>query len=465
MCLREGLKVFEMGKLFGTNGVRGIVNLELTPKFVRDMSKAIGTFFSGKTILVGIDARVTGRMIRDIVIPSLIDSGVRVYDSGLAPTPAHQYAVKYYNLDGGVVITASHNPPEYNGLKVLGEKGMELPHEYEDLIEEIYYKKSFVHGVGYFSGLLDPIKPYVSGILSHIDSSSVREYKFRVATDTISSVAGLTVPLVLKELNVEMISINGQLDGAFSSRNPEPLPDNLQNLSKFVRSCGCNFGVAFDGDADRSIFISDKGEVIWGDRSGALLVEHSMRKHGKGVLVVGVSASRVVEYPIKKLGGEVIWTKVGSVIITHKILELESKGIRAFGLEENGGFFYTPHQPARDGTMSLALMLEALSKMNVTLSEYNSSLPKLFMAKDKLSCPNEKKSYVIEKIIKYYSSLGYDYDTIDGIRVWLNENEWILVRPSGTEPVLRIFAESTEPEKTKNLLAKTKSEVSKLIEE
>ncbi len=117
-----------MTKLFGTNGVRGVVNLELTPKFIRDMSKAIGAFFKGKTILVGIDARVTSRMIKDIVIPSLIDSGVSVYDGGLAPTPAHQYAVKYYNLDGGVVITASHNPPEYNGLKVLGEKGMELPH-------------------------------------------------------------------------------------------------------------------------------------------------------------------------------------------------------------------------------------------------------------------------------------------------------------------------------------------------
>ncbi|MGB9728503.1 MAG: phosphoglucosamine mutase [Thermoprotei archaeon] len=452
-----------MAKLFGTNGVRGVVNLELTPKFIRDMSRAIGTFFKGKTILVGIDARVTSRMIRDIVIPSLIDSGVSVYDGGLAPTPAHQYAVKYYNLDGGVVITASHNPPEYNGLKVLGEKGMELPHEYEDFIEEIYYKKNFVQGVGHFSGMLDVIKPYINNILSLIDSSSVRERKFKIVTDTISSVAGLTVPLLLKELNVGMISINGQLDGAFSSRNPEPLPDNLQNLGRFVKSCKCDFGVAFDGDADRSIFISDEGEVVWGDRSGALLAEHSMRKHGKGVLVVGVSASRVVEYPIKKLGGEVLWTKVGSVIITHKILELESKGIRAFGLEENGGFFYTPHQPARDGTMSLALMLEALSGMNITLSEYNNSLPRLFMAKDKLPCPNEKKSYAIERIIRYYSSLGYEYDTIDGIRVWFNENEWILVRPSGTEPFLRVFAESTDPEKTKDLLAKTKLEVSKLV--
>ncbi|MEM3832873.1 MAG: phosphoglucosamine mutase [Thermoprotei archaeon] len=452
-----------MTKLFGTNGVRGIVNLELTPKFIRDMSKAIGTFFKGKTILVGIDARVSSKMIKDIVIPSLIDSGVNVYDGGFAPTPAHQYAVKYYNLDGGVVVTASHNPPEYNGLKVLGEKGMEVPHEYEDLIEEIYYKRSFVQDVGHFSGALDVIKPYVNNILSLIDSSSVRERRFKIVTDTISSVAGLTVPLVLRELNVKMISVNGQLDGTFSSRNPEPLPDNLQNLGKFVRSCKCDFGVAFDGDADRSIFISDNGEVVWGDRSGALLAEHSMRKHGKGVLVVGVSASRVVEYPIKKLGGEVIWTKVGSVIITHKILELESKGMRAFGLEENGGFFYTPHQPARDGTMSLALMLEALSKMNIGLSEYNNSLPRLFMVKDKLPCSNEKKPYAIEKIIKHYSSLGYEYDTIDGIRVWFNENEWILIRPSGTEPFLRIFAESTNPEKTKDLLAKAKLEVSKLI--
>lgn len=453
-----------MTKLFGTNGVRGIVNVELTPSFVRDMSRAIGTFFNGKTVLVGIDARVTGKMLRDIVIPSLIESGVNVYDSGLAPTPAHQYAVKYYNLDGGIVITASHNPPEYNGLKVLSTEGMEAPHEDEDVIEDIYFKRNFIKGEGRFLGYLDPIKPYVNGILSLIDMKSIQEHKFKVVIDTISSVASLTAPKLLKELNVKTIVVNGQLDGAFSSRNPEPLPDNLQNLSKFVKAHNANFGVAFDGDADRSIFISDTGEVVWGDRSGALLAEYSMRKHGKGVLVVGVSASRVVEYPIKKIGGEILWTKVGSVIITHKILELTSKGINAFGLEENGGFFYTPHQPSRDGTMSLALMLEALTKMNITLSEYNNNLPKLFMAKDKISCPNEKKEKAMEKIMKYYSSLGHEYDTIDGVRVWLNENEWILVRPSGTEPIIRIFAESTTPEKTKELLTKTKIEVSKLIE-
>ncbi len=452
-----------MTKLFGTNGVRGIVNVELTPTFVKDMSRAIGAFFSGKTVLVGIDARITGKMLKNMVISSLIESGVKVYDSGLAPTPAHQYAVKYYNLDGGVVITASHNPPEYNGLKVLGIEGMEAPHEDEDIIEDIYFRKRFLQGNGQFLGYLDPIKPYINGILSHIDIKSIKEHKFKVVIDTISSVAALTAPLLLKELNVKTIVVNGQLDGAFSSRNPEPLPDNLQSLGKFVKACNANFGVAFDGDADRSIFISDTGEVIWGDKSGALLAEYSMRKHGKGVLVVGVSASRVIEYPIKRIGGEVLWTKVGSVIITHKILELTSKGINAFGLEENGGFFYTPHQPSRDGTMSLALMLEALTKMNITISEYNRNLPKLFMSKDKISCPNEKKDEAMKKIIKYYSSLGYEYDTIDGVRVWLNENEWILVRPSGTEPIIRIFVESTDLEKTKELLSKTKKEVSKLI--
>lgn len=451
-------------KLFGTNGVRGVVNKDLSPALVYWLSRAIGTYFRGKEILVGGDIRLGTKMISKYVISALIESGVDVYlSSSPAPTPAHQYAVKHYGLDGGVIITASHNPPQFDGIKLLTTDGNEIPHEEEEVVEEIFFTKSFEKGRGKIAGHIDPIKHYVNAIINHLDIEAIKSKNHFVIIDPGSSVAALTVPKVLERLDVRYLIVNGQLDGAFPSRSPEPLPTNLIELGKYVRKLKASLAVAYDGDADRSIFIDEKGRVIWGDRSGAMLSEYVIEKHGKGTLVVGVSASRVVEHAVKRVGGKIIWTKVGSVIITHKILELLKKGEFAFGLEENGGFFYTPHQPTRDGTMTTALMLEAISKMNITLGKYNDSLPSLYMLKDKIPCPNYLKPKLMEKVIDKYSKLGYNYDTIDGIRVWLDENKWFMIRPSGTEPIIRIFAEAENIDIVKGLLKKIRREVEELL--
>ncbi len=450
-----------MGRLFGTDGVRGVVNIELTPSLVYNLGRAIGTFFEGGEVLVGRDARVSGEMVKNHLIAGLLDSGVNVYYSGYAPTPAHQYAVRHYGLDGAVIATASHNPSEFNGIKVVGKMGVEVSRRDEGLIEDIYFSRRFASGRGAFRGLLDPIEPYVEAIVEKVDQASISRGDYLVIADPAASV-GRVVGRVLERLGVSYRIINGQLDGRFPSREPEPLPSNLRELGRYVKMKKATFGVAYDGDADRSIFVDEHGRVIWGDRSGAMLSEHVLKKHGPGTLVVGVSASWVVEYAVKRSGGQVYWTKVGSVGITHKIIELSSKGLFAFGLEENGGFFYTPHQPVRDGAMSTALMLEAISKMGMTIAEYNATLPRTYSLKDKVRCPNHLKARVMGEIVERYSRMGYRYDTIDGIRVWLSETEWFMVRPSGTEPVIRIFAETLDEQKTKNLVEMAKREVGEI---
>jgi phosphomannomutase/phosphoglucomutase len=441
-----------MGKLFGTNGVRGVFGELLQIDFIYNLTRAIGTYFNGKEILVGSDTRHTSELIKKIVFAGLSSAGVTFYDSGAAPTPAHQYAVKHYNLDGGVIVTASHNPPEYNGIKLLGKNGDEIPHSEEDKVEEIFFEQRYVKPkkLSKCKGIIDPIEPYINGIIMHVDLEKIRKKEFKIVIDPACGTASLCAPKLAKILGVKAYLINSNPDGYFPSREPEPLRENLKEVSNFVVETGSDFAIAFDGDADRAIFIDNKGNIVWGDRSGAILSKHVLKKHGKGTLVVGVSASSLVEKVVKENGGDVIWTKVGSVIITEKINELLSKNIFAFGLEENGGFFYTPHQPTRDGCMSLALMLETLATENKTLCELDKELPNLFMFKTKLEAKNVDREKVIENIANKFNN--YRHDRIDGIRVWLNEKEWFLIRPSGTEPIIRIFAESDSEEKAKELL-------------
>jgi len=455
-----------MGKLFGTNGVRGVFGELLQLDFIYNLARAIGTYFNGKEILVGSDTRHTSELIKKVVFAGLSSTGVTFYDSGIAPTPAHQYAVKYYNLDGGVIVTASHNPPEYNGIKLLGKNGDEIPHSEEDEVEEIFFEERYVkpEKLSKCKGFIDAIEPYINGIISHVDQEKIKRKGFKIIIDPACGTASLCAPKLTKILGVKTYQINSNPDGFFPSREPEPLRENLKELSNFVVETNSDFAIAFDGDADRAIFIDNKGNVVWGDRSGAILSKHVLKKHGKGILVVGVSASSLVEKVVKSQGGDVIWTKVGSVIITEKINELLAKGVFAFGLEENGGFFYTPHQPTRDGCMSLALMLETLAEENKTLYELNKELPSLFMLKTKIEAKNIDREKVIENIANKFKN--YRHDRIDGIRVWINEIEWFLIRPSGTEPIIRIFAESDSEEKTKEILKYayeiTKDEINKL---
>ncbi len=452
-----------MGKIFGTNGFRGVFGQELNLDIVYNLTLSVGTFFSGKEILVGCDTRNTSEIVSKVVFSALSDAGVSFYYSSIAPTPAHQYAVKFYGLDGGIVVTASHNPPEYNGIKLLGKNGDELPHSLEDIIEEIHFSKRFKLSElkTKCKGTLNAIEPYINAILRQVDTSEISKRKYKVAVDAACGTASLCAPKLLSELNVTGFYVNCQPDGYFPSRQPEPLRENLIEFSKFTEKVKADFSVAFDGDADRSIFIDNKGRVVWGDKSGAILSKHSIKKLGKCYVVTGVSASLLVERVVKDLGCEVIWTKVGSVIITEKINELVSKGYKAIGLEENGGFFYTPHQPTRDGCMSLALMLEALAYENKSLAELHDELPKLYMLKSKVEAKNVEREDVIKRLSEIYS--GFRQDKIDGVRIWLNENEWFLVRPSGTEPIIRIFAESNSEERAKEILNKVIEEVKKLL--
>ena len=453
-----------MRKLFGTDGVRGIVNEWFTPERALRLGLAIGSYFGeGAEIVVGRDARAGNEFMVRAIVAGLISSGLRVYDAGLIPTPALQYNVRRRWFEGGVMITASHNPPEYVGVKVILSDGVEAPREVEAEIERTYWEERF-RRVSWTSlgervrRLDDAIEFYVDGIVSQVDDELIRQREWRVVVDAANNVGALTTPKVLRRLGAKVLTINSDISH-IPYREPEPLPNTLVDTSKIVTAVGADFGVAHDGDADRAIFIDDRGRVMPGDRSAALLCKHiaETRPGLPRRVVTAVSSSTLIEEYLRSSGIEVVWTRVGSIVIARKMMEIGALA----GFEENGGFMFPPHQYVRDGAMTTALMLEFLARERVRLSEAYDSLPKRFLIKDKLPLPGRE---VVPKILEAVKSMleGARFIEVDGVKaIW--DGNWVLVRPSGTEPVLRIFVESPTEKEAEELLRKIKSEIMKVL--
>ncbi|OYT38740.1 MAG: phosphoglucosamine mutase, partial [Desulfurococcales archaeon ex4484_58] len=415
-----------MGRLFGTDGVRGVVNEELQPELALRLGLAIGSFFGQDSrILVGRDVRLGGLMLKSAVIAGLLASGVEVYDGDLAPTPAIQYVVRSGEFDGAVIITASHNPPQYNGIKVVDSDGIEISREKEREIEDILFNERF-RRVNWRL-LLDKVKPYpfvndiyVKAIIDKVDRDLIRSKNFKIVVDPANSVSSLTTPRIARELGVKVYTVNGNLDPFFSGREPEPTPETLRETSRTVVSIGADLGIGHDGDGDRAIFIDDRGRVIWGDRSAILLAKYLIEKHPDDPRKVytAVSSSTLIEDYLKDYGVKVVWLKVGSVDIART---MQRNSDALCGFEENGGFMYPHHQLVRDGGMTLALMLEMLARWNKKLSELYDELPKTHMIKTKLPMDRSRALKVVEKVKDAFNN--YRQVTIDGVKV-IDENFW-----------------------------------------
>ena len=448
-------------KLFGTNGIRGLVNVELTPEMAIRVGCAIGTFFGRKNLLVGHDARTSGGMLAKAVISGLTATGCNVFFAGMAPTPALQFAVKNHKMGGGVIITASHNPPEYNGIKVIWSDGIETSHEQEVEIESIYFDNKIVLAAWDKLGTVRDQRAindeYVEAIKKHVNPQKIAQKHFHVVVDAANSVGGLTGPKLLRELGCKVTSINANIDGTFPGRMPEPRPENLTDLSATVKAVGADLGVAFDGDADRSIFADENGTIYWGDKTFAIVIKQFLAKNPGAKIVTPVSSSTLIKDTVEACKGELIWTKVGSVTVSQKMKELNGE----LGGEENGGIFFGPHQAVRDGAMTTALLLDIMAQTGQKLSALVAEQPKYFLEKGKIDCPDEKKEILLQKL--YEQVKGEKISTIDGVKIWFSDNSAILIRPSGTEPVFRLYAEAKNQEKALKLVKDYSSMLEKTL--
>ncbi len=451
----------KLRRLFGTNGIRGLVNKELTPEFAIKIAEAIGTFSKQGKILLGYDSRISNIMLANAVTSGLISTGCDVYDAGMAPTPCIQYAVKSHHMDGGIMITASHNPPEYNGIKVMAKDGVEISRQQEMKIEDMFFENKVNHvswhKVGQRHVLPRVLDKYKEAIKQHVDIDAIKKRHYHVVVDAANGVGGLVAPYLLRDLSCRVTTINANIDGAFPNRLPEPRPENLRDLATTVKAVGADFGVAFDGDADRSIFVDEKGEVQWGDRTFALIEKDFLQTNRGEAVVTPVSSSQVVRDVAEKYGGKLVWTKVGSTIVSYTMKNLKAK----LGGEENGGVFYGLHQPVRDAAMTVVLILNIMAKTGRKLSQLLNELPRYCLEKSKMKCPNEQKTLVLKKLIAKVKQLNPE--TVDGVKLWFPDQSSILIRPSGTEPIYRFYAEAKTKERASSLVKEYKLILQKII--
>jgi len=448
-----------MNRLFGTNGIRGIPGKNLTPQFCTEIGLSVGTYFSGRKIAVGGDTRLSTPYVKSAVISGLIATGCDVIDLGVLPTPALQYYCKTHGYPG-VMITASHNPPEYNGIKVVGSDGTEIPRNEEIKIEEIFFQKSFKYANWQNLGKIterDAKRVYIEAVVKSVDAERIKKGEFTVALDCGNGAGCFTSPYILDKLGVRVFSLNCNPDGRFPARMPEPREENLSILKEFVSKEDLDFGAAHDGDADRVNFIDEKGNFVHGDVLLAIFARYFVRS-GHKVIVTPVSTSRVVEDIVKMEGGEVVYTKVGAPIVARKMREIRAK----FGGEENGGFIFGDFQYCRDGGYAIAKLLEIISREDRSVGDLVSEIPRYVQRKISVKCPENLKSKVLE--ILREALKDENPDLTDGVKI-SGEDFSVLMRPSGTEEIYRIYAEAKSEEKLNSIIKKYKKVLEDAIED
>lgn len=434
-------------RLFGTNGVRGIYGRELTIPFVIDLTYSLATYFNTGPIVVGFDGRNSSPLLSNIVSAVLNSGGLDVMMAGQIPTPCLQFAAKAKKFRGGIMITASHNPPEYNGIKPCANDGVEISREDERRVEEIFYNRQFSKTDQTNKTLFDQniINEYIDKVLSLIDAEKIRSRSFKVVMDLGNGVQTLVAPYLLKKLGCQVFTINSNIDGNFPGRGPEPTTDNLISLSNMVRDLHADFGVAYDGDGDRSLFCDEKGIIHPGDKTAAVLVKYLINeKHNGAEIICPINTTLNVQLVADEGNSNIVYTKVGSVEVSREMIKRNA----LIGLEENGGFMYGKLNQVRDGAMTTGLVLDMLAnssaanKSTITqFSDFIGSLKKIAQFKTKFKCSSkEVANTVVRKCLEHGSPKKIE--KLDGAKIWIDDESWIMVRPSGTEPLVRMYGES-----------------------
>ncbi len=433
------------------SGVRGIVGSSLTPDVVTRYAAAFASFSNGDTIVVGRDGRMSGEAISRSVVGTLNLCGYTVIDLGMAPTPTVQMAVSAYGAAGGIAITASHNPEQWNGLKFLNRKGIFLDtNESRAFLARLDVEPCFVtwDNVGRVKHDTDFIKSHIQAVLAlkGIDLDAIRGREFSVIVDAVNASGSVVIPALLRELGCRVIPIACDGSGHFPHL-PEPLPGNLRSLGEAVLAHGADLGIAVDPDADRLVLYSETGEPFGEEYTITTAVDGylSMGTVPAGSpVVVNLSTTRAVEDVAARYAVAVERTPVGEINVVKRMLETGS----VIGGEGSGGVIVPAVHPGRDSLVGLVLALHTLAAFGGAASEYRASLPAYTIVKRKFNLDGMNPDDIIERAASSFSS--ENVDTRDGVRIDF-ESGWVHLRKSNTEPILRVIAEAGTTERAESL--------------
>ena len=425
-------------KLFGTSGIRGKIGSEVTCELALNVGKSLAYYLGNEgSVVLGYDTRNTNQMLDQAICAGLLESGVDVIKIGMVPTPLVGYATEKLDADAGIMLTASHNPSQYNGIKLWNKNGMAYTSVQEEKIEEIYADKQYCSvswdKVGNLSFNEEIKGQYIDDLVGMVDI----EKGLKVVVDCASGAGSEISPLVFRKAGCEVTTLNSQPDGFFPGRNPEPNAENLQTLMKTVVAIGADLGIAHDGDADRMITVDENGEISPFDSLLALI-----SKEFDGDVVTTVDAGLCMDESVK---GEVFRTPVGDVNVAEVIIEKDA----AFGGEPSGTWLHPDFCMCPDGILSGLRMAELVSKKG-KLSDLLAEIPSYPNIREKITCSKEAKVKVMENmegLLKDAFDDIADVNSLDGVRLTFADDSWVLVRPSGTEDYIRITLESRDAQR------------------
>lgn len=440
------------------SGVRGVIGESLTPILLTRFAQAFGTYVGARTIVIGRDPRTSGEMVRKAVIAGLLSSGCRIIDIGVCPVPTIQLLVCHHRAHGGIAITASHNPAEWNALKFIGRDGFFLntgqAHELLDIYHQGEYTRvggAEMREVVEQSGATDL---HIQTIVDAVGRLPVLKRKLRVVLDACNGAGSLAGPKLLEALGAEVFTINVTPDGSFP-RPAEPLPENLDDLCAAVKTHGADVGFAQDMDADRLAVVSEEGVAI-GEEYTLLLATLNVLGKTPGPVVANLSSTSALAEVVSRFGCRLFQSKIGEVNVTE---EMQKQGA-IIGGEGNGGVIYPRVNFARDSLVGIALILHLLAETGQSVTELVSSLPRFAMIKEKMACPSDKISAILRVLRQEYAAQPMDLR--DGVKVTLPDG-WFLVRGSNTEPIIRVIAEAEREADARMIIDRVYSRVQRCI--
>ena len=450
------------------SGIRGTVNgpntKNLTPIDVVQYTSAYGTWINkknqnkGKTIVLGRDGRISGSVLLELVKSTLISMGINIIDIGLSTTPTTQIIVQKKKAEGGIILTASHNPKNWNALKLFNSKGEFLIEEEAEeifrIVEEGKYEFMKEDDYGKIHESFNSFQIHIDEVknLKLVNCEKIINKKFKVVVDGINSSGGVIVPELLKQLGCSVVEINCKPDGNFA-HNPEPLDKNLSQLKKTVKEEKADLGIALDPDVDRLVFVCENG-LLFGEENSIVACSDYVLSKTKGSTVSNMSSSMSLELISKKHGCDYHSSKVGEINVVEKMKEVNA----IIGGEGNGGVIYPESHYGRDALVGIVLFLSHLSELNIKTSELLDIYPKFYMIKDKINL-NENFDFdqLKNKMKEFYKE--QDIDLRDGVKIKFDES-WLHIRKSNTEPIIRIYTEAKSQLKCNEIIEDFKNLIS-----